>query len=161
MIHTKITFIIVFMTSSIVSSFSQTILDAAFFQSSYADMFISAQHMQKPMILFFSANGSDPSLKMEKETLSDEYVASFMSLNYLAKKVDIRYDEGLQLVNHFKVKRFPTILFLDHQGKVKTKMEGFYQTDYFLKVLLGLQFRQSKYRQHNFESGYDVYLSSL
>jgi hypothetical protein len=92
------------MTCSIVSSFSQTILDVAFFQSSYADMFISAQRMQKPMILFFSANWSNPSLKMEKETLSDEYVASFMSLNYLAKKVDIRYDEGLQLVNNFKVK---------------------------------------------------------
>lgn len=55
---------------------------------------------------------------MDKETYSDELIASVISLNYFAYKVDVGTVEGLEISDKHNANQFPTTLFLDYNGKV-------------------------------------------
>lgn len=159
MVYKKITLGLLLFVSTCCSTYAQNIIEASFFQNKYSVLLAEAKRLKKPMILVFSANWCSPCLKMEKETFSDEYVASFISLNYLAKKVDVTEWEGVGLSNDFRISLFPTTLFLDYKGNVTGKMEGFFPVNFFIQAITNNMVKNRKTYQG--QTAYDVYLSSL
>lgn len=142
-----------------ISTFAQTILEVAFFQNKYEVLFEEAQRLKKPMMLVFSTKNSSASVQMDSATLSDVYVASYISLNYLAKKIDMAEEGYSRLIKKYQVKQFPTTFFLDNKGRITGKMEGFYPADFFMKVMANNLIRSKK--KYQAQATYDVYLSSL
>ena len=72
---------------------------------------------------------------MERETYSDELIASVISLKYFAYKIDVDNGEGLKMSEKYEVFQLPTTLFLDYNGKVLGRLKGFYSPEYFIKML--------------------------
>ncbi len=159
MLHKKLVLGFLLVAFNSISTFAQNILEVAFFQNTYNVLLEEAQRLKKPMMLVFSTKNSSTSVQMDSATLSNVFVASYISLNYLAKKIDMTEEGDSRLLKKYGVKQFPTTLFLDSKGRVIGKMEGFYPADFFMKVMTNNLARSKKMYQA--QATYDVYLSSL
>ena len=138
---------------------AQDILSTSFFTGSYQDLLQEAKRLKKPIILDFSAPWCNPCKKMERDTYSDELIASVVSLKYFAYKVDIGTIEALEIADNYKVTQFPTTLFLDYKGNVLGRLKGFYPPEYFIKMLEMNQNRRGSL--FGKEKDFDALITSL
>lgn len=138
---------------------AQDILSTSFFTGSYQDLFQEAKRLKKPIILDFSAPWCSPCKKMEREIYSDESIASVISLKYFAYKVDVSNIEALEIAEKYKVTQFPTTLFLDYKGNVLGRLKGFYEPQYFIKML---EMNQNRIKSiFGKEKDFDALITSL
>jgi thioredoxin 1 len=138
---------------------AQDIMTTSFFTGSYQELLQEAKRLKKPIILDFTASWCGPCKKMERETYSDELVASIVSLKYFAYKVDVQELEGLGLADKYEAYQYPTTMFLDYNGKVLGRLKGFYPPEYFVKILLMNQDRKRSI--FNKEEDFDTLITSL
>jgi thioredoxin 1 len=138
---------------------AQDIMTTSFFTGSYQELLQEAKRLRKPIILDFTASWCGPCKKMERETYSDELVASIVSLKYFAYKVDVQELEGLGLADKYEAFQYPTTMFLDYNGKVLGRLKGFYPPEYFVKILLMNQDRKRSI--FNKEEDFDTLITSL
>ena len=67
-------------------------------------------------------------------------VGDFMNVRFVNVKIDMETDEGRELAKRYGVKAFPTMLLLDAEGEVISKIVGSQSPDVFLeKVKEGLK----------------------
>jgi thioredoxin 1 len=154
----KHTLILLLLTISMASK-AQDIMTTSFFTGSYQELLHEAKRLKKPIILDFTASWCGPCKKMERETYSDELVASIVSLKYFAYKVDVQELEGLGLADKYEAYQYPTTMFLDYNGKVLGRLKGFYPPEYFVKILLMNQDRKRSI--FNKEEDFDSLITSL
>lgn len=152
-------FIIIFLLTLSLKANAQDILSTSFFTGSYKDLLQEAKRLKKPIILDFSASWCGPCIKMDKETYSDELIASIISLKYFAYKVDIDDKEGMEIADKYKATQFPTTLFLDSNGKTIGRLKGFYPPEYFIKILeMNPSKRKGIFKK---EENFDALITSL
>lgn len=72
-----------------------------------------------------------PCKLMEEDVFTDKELGNYMNANYISYKVDAEKGNGVNLASIFKVSVYPTLLFLDTNGKVLERKEGaMYQTEF-------------------------------
>lgn len=65
-----------------------------------------------------------PCKVMDEDVFSDPATADFMNEHFINYKVDGEKGNGLKIVTFFDIKAYPTLLFLDGNGKVLLRQEG-------------------------------------
>lgn len=65
-----------------------------------------------------------PCKVMSKEIFPLQEVGDYMNSNFVSIKVDMEKGEGIELAKTYSVKAFPTLLFIDAEGKVVHKFVG-------------------------------------
>lgn len=141
------------------TSKSQDILSTSFFTGSFQELKEEAKRLKKPILLDFSASWCAPCQKMDRDTYSDEVVASLVSIKYFAFKVDVEQLEGMEIAEKYQVFQYPTLVFLDYNGSVMGRLKGFYPPDYFIRILEKNLKRKRKYA--NKEEEFNLMVSSL
>lgn len=61
---------------------------------------------------------------LSKEIFPKKEVGDFFNKNFVSFKIDMEKGEGVELCKKYQVKSFPTLLFLDSEGKEVHKMVG-------------------------------------
>jgi thioredoxin-related protein len=106
-----------------------------------------AQEKRKPIIMDFYADWCGWCRKMETEVFADREVAARLKDNYVCIRIhtDRDQDETIKYKNHVLTKRefsmmvgvqgLPTLVFMDKEGNLITKIPGFMTKDMLLPLL--------------------------
>lgn len=75
-----------------------------------------------------------PCKKMARETFTQKSVGEFYNTNFINVKMDMEKGEGIQLAREYKVRAYPSLLFIDGDGKLVHRSVGFHNRDQFLEL---------------------------
>lgn len=96
-----------------------------FIDGSFSKLTALSKKEHKPIFLLAYANYCSVCKKMKREVLSQEEIGSFFNAKFINFAVDIESSYGNEIVNKYQIGVTPTILFLDSNGEVLKKAEGF------------------------------------
>lgn len=96
-----------------------------------------------------------PCKMLARDVFTNNEVADYFNANFISLKVDCEKGEGPQLRERFGVSSYPTLLFIDGNGKVVNKILGASQAPVFLtKVKEGLDPENSLFaKEKKYEAG--------
>lgn len=95
----------------------------------------SARQIQSCVLLDFYTNWCAPCKLMDNETFKDPKVASVLNKNFVAIKLNAEKGEGITLTETYHVKAYPTLIFINKQGKEVLRHEGFMASPNLLRYL--------------------------
>ncbi len=94
-----------------------------------------ALHQNKPLVAHFTASWCMPCQWMEKNTFTDYALASFINKEFVAVKIDVDEQSGLQDKEAFQVNYLPTLLVFDAAGELVGRFQESMGPDRMLQVL--------------------------
>jgi thiol-disulfide isomerase/thioredoxin len=75
-----------------------------------------------------------PCKKMTANTFPDSTVGAFYNAHFVNIKIDMEKGEGVALARQYGIDLYPTLLFLDTEGKIMHRVAGFYGTKEFIEL---------------------------
>lgn len=63
--------------------------------------------------------------ELDKRTFSDDAVAEYMNAHFINMKIDMESTEGAVLAQKYRVRGYPSLLFIDHNKEVAHRIDGF------------------------------------
>lgn len=110
--------------------------------SSYDDALQKAKKEKKPVLIYFT--GSDwcaPCKTLDREMFYTEKFKEFSDRELVLLEVDSprnqdllsqdKISENIYLKNKYKVKSFPTLIFLNYKGRKISEKKGYILTEYY------------------------------
>ncbi|MEM9819450.1 MAG: thioredoxin family protein [Bacteroidota bacterium] len=93
-------------------------------EATLSDVLEKAEKKGKLVFLDIYTDWCVPCKVMDEEVFSDQQVADFLNDKFISYKVDAEKGNGRNIAFLFQTQVYPTLLFLDHKGKVVVKNEG-------------------------------------
>jgi len=110
-------------TSKVLSAEVKT--DMNFVNSTDMDAIIKmAKDQEKLIFMDFYADWCLPCRIMDDEVFSDPEIQEYLNEHYISVKVEADKGEGYMLATRYLVEGYPTLLFLDSDGKELTRKLG-------------------------------------
>jgi len=91
----------------------------------WTEVLAQAKKEKKPIFLDAYASWCGPCKQMTKQTFTDAKVGEFFNQNFIPVKMDMEKGEGIALATQYEIQAYPTLLFLDENGKVLHQVCGF------------------------------------
>ena len=120
----------------ILISFS-TILSAQgieFFHGPWKDALELAKESGKPLFVDSYATWCGPCKRMAKNVFTQDEVGKFYNKNFINLKLDMEKEDGVKFGHKYPVNAYPTLFFLDGNGKVIQKVKGGKTVDALLNL---------------------------
>ncbi|MFK8055312.1 MAG: thioredoxin family protein [Saprospiraceae bacterium] len=109
----------------------------------YANFFVDFMHTDKLSVALERAKAEDkmvfidfytswclPCKLMDEDVFTDKEFGDYMNQHFISVKIDAEHGNGPNLAALYGVKSYPTLLFVDLNGRVKSRKEGAaYQTE--------------------------------
>lgn len=107
------------------NSGNEIIEDSIFFQGNFDEAKAKAKEEEKDVLLHFGADWCMPCKQMKKMTYPNSLVQGKMSEGYVPFEVDVDFFWGMDIAEEYGVIKYPTIMIITADGKVKSKHEGY------------------------------------
>ncbi len=147
--------ILVFVFFSIVlhpsSLFSQGI---TFFEGSWKDAMAKAKAEDKLLFVDAYAKWCGPCKAMAKNVFTKQEVGDFFNANFINLKLDMEETDGVTFGHKYPVRAYPTLFFIDGDGKVVKNITGGQQPDGL--IALGGEAMKKMDRSSKFEEKYNA-----
>ncbi len=104
------------------------------FEGTWEELLAEARQSDRVIFVDFWAEWCRPCKKMLSHTLPDEQVLAELG-ELVCYSVDIDSALGRPLTREFKVKSYPTLLFLDPNGSPRDRLTGYFGPEEFLSEL--------------------------
>jgi len=105
-----------------------------FHQGSWSEALKKAQQEKKPVFLDVYATWCGPCKMLKARTFPNEEVGEFYNANFINVAVDGEKGEGLELARKYKVRGYPTLLYIDSEGKVIAQTAGYRNPKQFIQI---------------------------
>lgn len=103
-----------------------------FHQGDFASLLEKAKELNKPILIDAFTDWCGPCKMLDKDVFQDDQAASYINENFVAYKLDMEKGEGPAVAMKFRVKAYPSTLFLSADGYLLTKKIGFPQKEGYL-----------------------------
>ena len=105
-----------------------------FFEGTFDEALELAKKENK--LIFFDAYASwcGPCKRMKSKVFTKEAVGSYFNTNFVNVKFDMEKGEGPALARKYRVKAYPTLLFLNHKGEVKKLAVGYHNPNTLVEL---------------------------
>jgi thioredoxin-related protein len=99
-----------------------------------------AQAKSEKKLIFWDAYTTwcGPCKMMTRNTFPDAQVSSFFNKNFVNLKMDMEKGEGPNLMKQYSIMAYPTLLFINGDGKVIHKALGYHDASQFLELGKGV-----------------------
>ena len=104
------------------------------FEGSWNELLARARERDQVVFVDFWAEWCKPCKKMLAHTLTDERVVRELD-GILCYSVDVDSAEGRPLTREFRVKTYPTLVFLDPDGAPRDRLMGYFAPEDFVREL--------------------------
>ena len=100
-----------------------------FFQGSWKDALAKAKSEDKLLFVDAYAKWCGPCKTMAKNVFTQQKVGDFFNTNFINLKLDMEEEDGVTFGHKYPVSAYPTLIFLDGEGKLIKKIVGGQQVD--------------------------------
>ncbi len=107
--------------------------------------YTAVKNTKKPAVIDFYADWCIWCKTMDKETFANPKVEQKLSRDYIAIRIDVEKNQTIQYENktftaqefaaYCGVEGLPTLVFMDKEGKLVTRIPGYIKSDIFLSLL--------------------------
>jgi thioredoxin 1 len=105
-----------------------------FHQGSWSEALKKAQQEKRPIFLDVYATWCGPCKLLKARTFPNNEVGEFYNANFINVAVDGEKGEGLELARKYKVKGYPTLLFIDSEGNIIAQTAGYRNPKQFIQI---------------------------
>ena len=105
-----------------------------FFEGEWKEALTKANEEEKLLFVDAYAQWCGPCKRMAKYVFTDESVGKFFNDNFINLKLDMESPDGRKFDKLYPVSAYPTLFFLDGEGKVVKKIKGGQQVQTLLDL---------------------------
>jgi thioredoxin-related protein len=105
-----------------------------FFKGTWEEALAKAKEEEKVIFVDAFAVWCGPCKRMAQQVFPKKKVGDFFNANFINVKMDMERGEGLSFRKKYPVSAFPTLFFIDGNGKVVHKQKGAQQEDGLIKL---------------------------
>jgi thioredoxin len=93
-----------------------------------------AQSENKLIFLDIYATWCGPCKRLKSKTFSDSDVGTYYNNNFINVALNGEEGEGALLARKFNIRGYPSLLYIDHEGKVVFGTAGYHNTKSFIDL---------------------------
>lgn len=126
-----------------------------FFHGTWQEALEKAEKEDKPVFVDAYAVWCGPCKRMAKNVFTNDRVGDYYNKNFINMKLDMEKGEGLTFRKKYPVSAFPTLFFIDYDGKIIQQVKGAMDVDKFIalgKSAVGKIDRSAQYAE-KYEAG--------
>ena len=105
-----------------------------FHQGSWDEALQKAKKEGKPVFLDISASWCGPCKMLKSRTFPNDEVGEFYNTNFINVAVDGEKGEGIQLARKYKIRGYPSLIFLDSKGQLIAQTAGYRNPEQFIEI---------------------------
>lgn len=105
-----------------------------FHSGSWEDALLKAATEGKPVFLDISASWCGPCKMLKTNTFTNKQVGEYFNTNFINVAVDGEKGEGVDLAGKYHISGYPTMLFLDSEGEVISRIMGYRDPEGLLEL---------------------------
>ncbi len=105
-----------------------------FFHGTWAEALEEAKKQDRVIFVDAFAVWCGPCKMMAQNVFPDEKVGAFYNRNFISMKLDMEQPEGLEFRKKYPVGAFPTLFFIDAEGKIVQQVRGAQDVNAFLEL---------------------------
>lgn len=105
-----------------------------FHKGTWTDALLLSKNEKKPIFLDIYVTWCGPCKKLKKYTFSDEKAGQFYNKNFINVSINAEEGEGISIAKRYGVTSYPTLLFIDMNGNITAKSEGYLSSEELIKL---------------------------
>jgi len=105
-----------------------------FLEVPWKDAFAKAKEEQKLVFIDCYTKWCGPCKAMAKNTFTQKEVGDFFNENFINLKLDMEGEDGVTFSHKYAVSAYPTLYFIDGEGKIVKKFVGGRQPDALIEI---------------------------
>jgi len=96
-----------------------------FLDTDWRNALALAKQSHKPVFVDAYASWCVPCQQMRQTTFKNRHIADYFNAHYINVTIDVEKNAGKLFADQYQVATYPTLLFINEDGRVIKRMEGF------------------------------------
>ena len=126
----------ILLASALLFLFSTSYSQIKFEKGSLADVMAKAKSENKVLMIDVLTDWCKWCIELDNKVYANPKVYEFANTNQVNYKIDAEKGEGVDFAKKYKVQGYPTILFLDGNGKEIDRIIGYYPAKDFYEIMV-------------------------